>query len=328
MNSAQHSELERALINNWQGGFPLTPRPFAEIAATLNHREEEVLATLRRLLEQRTLTRFGPLYNAERMGGSLTLAAMQLPEKEFEAVAALVNDLPETAHNYRRDHALNMWFVLATDSPLAMEQSLQRIERESGYPVYAFPKEREYYLGLWFEIGANGERRTRSLHEPAPQPAFPLTPFDRAIVRHSQAGLPLTLDPWGDLATQLDSSRDQLLERIRALLASGAIRRIGLVPNHYQLGFCGNGMSVWDIPDAALDRIGQTLGNFDCVSHCYARPRHLPLWRYNLFAMVHGRDRKAVTVQIERIATHLGNDSRAHEILFSSALLKKSGMRV
>ncbi len=322
------SPLALSLINRLQGGFPLGPQPFAQAATALGCDQDVLIATLAELLNQGWLTRFGPLFNAERMGGGLVLAAMAVPDEMFDGVASRVNRFPEVAHNYRRDHRLNLWFVLATDSPAAIDETLHRIEAAAGLPVYSFPKEREFYLGLWLEIDADGERHTRSFSEQPLAAPKPLDALDRRIVAATQAGLPLVAEPWLQVAHQVGCSRDLLSERIQAMLASGVIRRIGVVPNHVRLGFRGNGMTVWDIPDERLDTVGRRIGELDFVSHCYSRPRHPPDWPYNLFAMVHGTDRAQVARKVAEMAHLIGPDSRAHDILYSSAVLKKTGLRL
>lgn len=145
---AKLDELDAALINRLQDELPLLPRPFAAIAAELGCSEDMVIARLQRLLAQGTLTRFGPLFQIERGGGLFVLAAMQVPEQRFDAVADLVNALPEVAHNYRREHALNMWFVIAVETPAQADSVCARIEALTGCAVLAFPKEREFFVGL------------------------------------------------------------------------------------------------------------------------------------------------------------------------------------
>ena len=140
--------LDRAIINQLQGGFPLCERPYAAVAEQLGSSEDEVLARVERLLQDRVLTRFGPMYHAERLGGGLSLVAMKIPPGDFERVAGIVNAMPEVAHNYAREHAFNMWFVLATETPEGQREALDRIERETGFPVYAMPKIREYFVEL------------------------------------------------------------------------------------------------------------------------------------------------------------------------------------
>ncbi len=141
-------ETDRAIINALQGGFPLCDEPYREAATALGLTEEELLARLKRMLESRVLTRFGPMFQIERMGGAFVLAALAVPEVRFQAVAQVLDALPEVAHNYRREHALNMWFVLATETPEGIAQAVHRIEQATGLTVHAFPKEREYFVEM------------------------------------------------------------------------------------------------------------------------------------------------------------------------------------
>ncbi len=147
-------DADARLVNHLQEGFPLVDRPFAAVAQPLGMSEDEVIERLRRLLAQGILTRFGPLFQIERAGGRFVLAAMAVPEDRFEAVAAQVNAWPEVAHNYRREHRLNMWFVVAAESPEAAQQALERIEDQTGLDVLAFPKEREYAVELKLDARA------------------------------------------------------------------------------------------------------------------------------------------------------------------------------
>ena len=140
--------IDARLIDRLHGGFPLDERPFASVAAELGLGEEDLIERLRRLLGLGVLTRFGPLFQIERAGGRFMLAALRVPEERFDEVAARVNALPEVAHNYRREHAFNMWFVLAAESPQGVDAAIERIERETGLPVLALPKEREYFVEL------------------------------------------------------------------------------------------------------------------------------------------------------------------------------------
>ena len=140
--------IDRRIINELHGGFPLSARPYAAVAARLGLDEDALIERLEALLDARVLSRFGPLFDAERLGGGLTLAAMQVPEERFEAVAEIVNGFPEVAHNYARDHALNMWFVVATEQPERIGAVLREIEAATGLPVLDLPKEEEFFLEL------------------------------------------------------------------------------------------------------------------------------------------------------------------------------------
>ena len=141
-------ELDRRIVNALQGGFPLCERPFQETASDLRISEEELLSRLARLLDEKTLTRFGPLYDAERLGGAFSLCAMSVPAADFDRVAALVNAHPEVAHNYERAHRYNMWFVLATHDSRKISSVISLIEKQTGYPVMNLPREEEFFVEL------------------------------------------------------------------------------------------------------------------------------------------------------------------------------------
>ena len=152
--------------------------------------------------------------------------------------------------------------------------------------------------------------------------------IDRQIITATQAGLPLTAEPYQSLAEQIGISADDLMQRLQFMQNSGIIRRIGAIPNHYKLGYKHNGMTVWDIEDESIDKLGKQIGELDFVSHCYHRPRHLPEWRYNLFAMIHSKTVAGAEEQIKQITTLLGSHCRAHEVLYSTRILKKTGLRI
>jgi DNA-binding Lrp family transcriptional regulator len=155
-----------------------------------------------------------------------------------------------------------------------------------------------------------------------------LDAVDLRLVAVTQGGLPLVTHPYRAIADKLDLDEADVIARLKRLMEEGAIRRIGVVPNHYALGYVANGMSVWDVDDAAVAGIGPRIGALDFVTHCYERPRHLPLWPYNLFAMVHGRSRDEVRSMVEEIATLIGDACRGHDVLFSTRILKKTGLRI
>lgn len=152
--------------------------------------------------------------------------------------------------------------------------------------------------------------------------------IDRAIVVATQQGLPLVARPYEAIAAQLNLDAGEVMARMRRMQESGVIRRIGVVPNHYAIGYRANGMTVWDVPDEHVDALGEQVGRLEFVTHSYRRPRRLPQWPYNLFAMVHGHTREEVQVQIEQIKALLGDHVRAHDVLYSTKILKKTGLRL
>lgn len=150
---------------------------------------------------------------------------------------------------------------------------------------------------------------------------------DRTLIDATQAGLPLTPEPYQTLAEQLNLSVEEVMRRLQAMQDKGVIRRIAAVPNHYKLGYRYNGMTVWNVPDDRIDALGEKIGRLAFVSHCYHRPRHLPDWPYNLFAMVHGKTQEEAEAQIKQIAEILGEYDLGHDVLFSTRILKKTGFR-
>lgn len=150
----------------------------------------------------------------------------------------------------------------------------------------------------------------------------------RRLVAATEAGLPLCVRPFAELGRRLGLSQEEILARFAGMIADGSVRRIAAVPNHYALGYHANGMSVWDVADESARECGRQIGALPFVSHCYLRPRHLPAWPYNLFAMVHGKNRTSVEAQVRRIAELLGEQQRAHAVLYSKRILKKTGMRL
>ena len=163
---------------------------------------------------------------------------------------------------------------------------------------------------------------------PESRTAAELDALDRRLIVATQAGLPRVPRPYDAIGGELGIGGDEVIARLRRMLDTGVIRRIGAVPNHYAIGYTANGMSVWDVDDARIDELGAKVGALDFVTHCYRRPRRLPDWPYNLFAMVHSQSRDDVATRVAEIAALLGEACRGHDILYSTAILKKTGLRI
>ena len=155
-----------------------------------------------------------------------------------------------------------------------------------------------------------------------------LDAIDRQLIVLTQSGLPLTEQPYLELAQQLSLSSEDVMQRLRVMQEHGVIRRIGAVPNHYKLGYGFNGMTVWDVEDEMIDVLGASVAELPFVSHCYQRPRHLPDWPYNLFAMIHAKTEQDANRQIQKVAELLAGHERSHQVLYSSRILKKTGLRI
>ncbi len=341
-DTAGLDRTDRAIINAYQGGFPVTPNPFEPATNALRERGIEITATellerIRTLDADGTLTRFGALINAAEIGGAATLVAMHAPEDRFEEITAMVNDHREVAHNYRREHPyLNMWFVVSVADPDAVDQVLESIERETGETTYNLPKQREFRVEAKFLLDGpipDGDVDCSALGpivEPTERKT--LTPDERDLVIEIQGGLPITLTPYADVAETLGVETEWVVRTIKRFNEEGKIRRVGVIPNHYALGYTENGMTVWNVPDELLETVGPEVAALEFVTHCYERPRHESVWPYNFFAMTHGRTEAESDRRIRRIKAimdehwDVGDDD--WDSLFSTEILKKTGIRL
>ena len=336
------ARLDRAIINAFQGGFPVVDRPFEPAAAALRDRGVDVTATALReriagLDDDGTLSRFGALVNAEAIGGTATLVAMHAPDDRFDEVAEAVNAHREVAHNYERAHPhLNMWFVVSVADEDRVAEVLDEIEAETGQETYNMPKQREFRVEAKFLVDgpvADGDvDLSGSGPDVTPTDRRALTPAERDLVVEIQGGLPITDTPYADVADAIGQEPAWVVETIKRFEQEGKVRRVGVVPNHYALGYTENGMTVWNVPDDMVDTVGPAVASLPFVTHCYRRPRHEGVWPYNFFAMTHGRseaesDRRIREVEA-RMAEYWDVDDDEWDSLFSTQILKKTGIRL
>ena len=327
---ADLDEVDAALIDGFQSGFPVEERPFRAVGEALGVSESEALARVERLRGRGVFRRFGAVLNPPVIGSS-TLAAVSAPEDRFEEVADVVNGYRQVNHNYRRDHAWNMWFVVTAGSRETRDRILDEIEARTGCDVLVLPMLTDYYIDLEFPV-VNDDRFAReSLAETAvnatrisEEATADLSALDRRLLLEIQGGFPLTLTPYADVADAIDASVDEVVDAVERLLASGCIKRVGCVVNHVVTGFDANCMVVWNVPDEELDARGEAVGRLPYVTLCYHRPRRPEQgWEYNLFTMVHGRDPEAVDSVVDELAAdHLPFE---HERLYSTETLKQTG---
>ena len=347
---ADLTALDRAIINAFQGGFPVTERPFDAAATALRERGVDVTGPelcerVRELDAEGILSRFGALVNAEEIGGAASLVAMHAPEERYEAIAETVNEFTAVAHNYEREHPhLNMWFVVSVadhpdpdkDGGDRVEEVLDEIEAATGQETYNLPKLREFHVGAKFLVDGPVPEGDVDLSElgpdVTPSDRGTLTPDERDLVVEIQGGLPITEAPYADVAAALDADIDWVIETIPRFEREGKVRRVGVIPNHYALGYTENGMTVWDVPEEVLDEVGPAVADLDFVTHCYERPRHAGVWEYNFFAMTHGRteaesERRIAEVR-ELMTEHWDVGANDWDTLFSTRILKKTGIRI
>jgi DNA-binding Lrp family transcriptional regulator len=320
------SDTQLRLIDGWQRGFPLDPAPYARIAMGLGVSELSVLGMLSELSRAGILSRVGAVV-APNTAGASTLAALAVPAGRLEEVAQLVNAEPGVNHNYEREHHFNLWFVVTGRDRRAIDDALDRIENQTGLEVLDLPLRTAYHIDLGFPI-RNGDtvRRTPKTTDFEAHGCGGICSDDLVLLQALENGLPIGPRPYAEIASKIGNAEEDVIERLQALVERGVVKRLGLVVHHRELGYTANAMVVWDIRDDRVDKVGETFAAFPFVTLCYKRERRRPQWPYNLFCMIHGRDRATVKTQIEDLRERAGNPPM--EILFSRRRFKQRGARL
>lgn len=315
--------LDFRLINEFQRDFPLEPQPFAEIAYRLCVDEETVLAALQRLRGEGVVSRVGAVFAPRRVGAS-TLAALAAPPAELESIAARVSGRPEVNHNYEREHRYNLWFVVTACDEDSLARALEAIEGDTGCQVISLPLEHEFYIDLGFDLAG-------VCKSPAPgrrignESARALSAIEKRLMGALQHGLDLVPRPFARLGEQAGLDEAETIATLKRWRGEGLIKRFGVVVRHHELGYTANAMVVWDLPDAEVERIGGLLAAEPEVTLCYQRRRHRPDWPYNLYCMIHGRERAGVERAVAALRERLGLGGHPHAILFSRRRFKQRG---
>ena len=264
--------------------------------------------------------------------GASTLAAMSVPEDELESVAEIVNSFGAVNHNYEREHDFNLWFV-ATEADLqTLQESLDMISAATGYDVMSLPMVKAFHIDLGFDLGfAHKSPETPASHKrtiaAGPVAVYEQTPFDEKVVSAIQSGLPVCSRPYRAIADNAGITEAELIRAISRLQECGTIKRWGMVVRHHELGYRANAMVVWDVPGDRLERVAAGLAKERCVTLCYQRPRCLPHWPYNLFCMIHGKDRQQVLDKISDLVNKQNLTDINHDVLFSRRRFKQRGAR-
>jgi len=320
------SALEYRLLNDFQRGFPLVPQPFRVLAEQLGAQEPEVLATLASLVASGKVTRIGATFAPGRIGAA-TLAAMAVPEKRLQEIALLISAFAEVNHNYEREHPYNLWFVITGSDSARVETVVRDIERAANCgPVLSLPLVEPYHVDLGFDL-AGREAPPRAAGRGGRARRVELKATEQALVAALQDGLPLVPEPYAALARRAVTSEQEVIATLARWIEDGVINRMGVIVCHRLLGFRANAMVVWDVPDGEVRAVGNRMARQPEVSLCYRRERQLPAWRYNLYCMLHGRDRVAVLAQIAALGVRCDLVSYPREVLFSNRCFKQRGAR-
>lgn len=315
--------LDRALLDDWQRGFPVTARPYTALAQALGTTEQGVIRRLQAKLDAGQITRVGATVAPNTISAS-TLAAVAAPESRIEEVAAIIGEEPGVNHSYLRENEWNLWFVATGPDRVHVDAALARIGRRSGLRVLDLPLVRPFNLDLGFSL--RGEATSRPV-TPPPDTSV-LQEGDRDIVQALTTGLPLTSRPYAEIGDRLGREMDDVLARIRTLIDARIIARLGVIVRHRALGWRANAMVVWDLPSAAIDRAGPMLAAQPGITLCYERRPVPGVWPYRLYCMIHARSRAEALDRLQSVAALPELADAPHLALFSSRCFKQTGAMV
>ena len=321
-------DRDKRLLNVIQADFPLVSRPFQDLGTPLQLAEAEVIDRIAALKKQRIIRQISAIFDTRSLGYRSSLVAMRVPPEKLEAAAAVVNSHPGVSHNYKRNHAFNLWFTLAVPPTSDLEWTVQHLHAMAGADsTRILPTLRLFKIGMQLDMeGRSGAERVDSRkagYSEARRPSAGrdgLRPIDIAAIRELQEDIPLIPEPYRPMAERMGVSEAVLFEVAAHLAAQGYLRRMAAVLYHREAGFRANAMGVWVVPPERADEVGQIMGSFKGVSHCYLRPTY-PDWPYSIFTMVHGQKARDCQEIISAISQATGITEYA--LLYSTKEYKK-----
>jgi DNA-binding Lrp family transcriptional regulator len=323
------NELDADLLNAVQWSFPLTATPFADLATRLERTEDEVISALRAAKDAGVLRQLSAIFDTRALGYSSALIAAKVDPDNIDAAAEVINAHPGVSHNYKRNHAYNLWYTLAVPPGEDFDAHLDELHRTSGATVTRkLPTLKLYKIGVKLDMtgktAANAKTEVLDHEKPERRPdmeAPVLSDREVAAIRIAQEDLPLVPRPFAVLAEKISLTEDELLAILHSFIDRKLMRRFAAVMNHRSAGFKANAMGVWAVPEDELDEVGPQMAGFAAVSHCYRRPTYED-WPYTVFTMVHGRTARDCEDTIDAIASETGVDE--YTLLWSIKEYKKT----
>ena len=318
-------ELDKRLLNLMQGSFPISPRPYQHVAAQAGIEEQEAMARVQHLLDERIIRQVTPIFDTRALGYSSMLVAAKVDADNPWRAANVINEHPGVSHNYLRNHEFNIWFTIATepDSPLGLDRTLEVLADIAGAEsVRQLPTLKLFKIRMDLEMEGGTEQLAKSVEavEPVETEPQPYDEFDRAVIRASQGHMPVIPEPYAPAAERLEIPQEQLLAHLEQMCERRLLRRVAAILFHRRAGFSANGMGVWKVPDERIMELGPRMAAFRGISHCYQRPTYAD-WPYSIFTMAHGRSKEECDAILDSIATETGITGRS--TLYSSTEFKK-----
>jgi DNA-binding Lrp family transcriptional regulator len=318
---------QKRLLASVQEEFPLTTRPFHDLAVKVGLAESEVLKIIQLLKEQEVIRQISAIFDTRCLGYQSSLVAMRVDSKREDEAAETINGHPGVSHNYRRNHAFNIWFTVAVppNSRLGLQKTVDLFHALSGAEsTRPMPTLKLFKIGVNLDVTGDRPTDQRSApqytEEMRHRPKNEITSAEVELIRILQEDMPVVSKPYQVLADQIGISEAELFAMAGRLMKEGKLRRFAAVLNHRKAGFVANAMGVWDVSSEEILKIGNQMGSFSAVSHCYQRPVY-PDWPYSIFTMVHGRNKEECDKILETISQTTG--ITRYEALFSTKEYKK-----
>jgi len=320
------SNIDRKLVELLQAECPLTKHPYADVGLGLGISEEEVIAQIKQLKADGIIRQIGAVWAAGKLGYKTTLVAMRVAENHMDKAAQLLIKHPRISHAYERNHYYNLWFTLATLATNDIEAELPELaEPIKAEAFFSLPAVTTFKLRTHFALGGDGQAEAPANHKVGVrEQKAKLSSSDGMVINELQQDLPLVPHPFADMSARLGMAEDKFLSWCQSLKQRGIMRRFGAAVNHRKVGFKANAMTCWVVPPEKIDVAGRKLALLKEVSHCYERKTN-PLWRYNLFAMIHGRTKEACQEIASKVSAETGLTD--YVMLFSTREIKKTRIK-
>jgi DNA-binding Lrp family transcriptional regulator len=318
-------DLDKRLLNLMQGRFPIAPRPYEAVAKAAGISEDETIARVRHLIDQRIIRQVTPIFDTRALGYSSMLVAAKVdPENPWRA-ANIINAHPGVSHNYLRNHEFNIWFTIATEpgSPLGLEGTLGVLAELAGAEsIRQLPTLKLFKIRMDLEMEGGTETLAASVEaaEPAETEPQPYDETDIAVIKALQGSMPVVPEPYAPAAAAVGMPAEDFLAHLDGMRERKLLRRVAAILFHRRAGFSANGMGVWKVPDNRIMELGPRMAAFRGISHCYQRPTYED-WPYSVFTMAHGRSKEECDAILDSIAESTGIDERS--TLYSSTEFKK-----
>jgi DNA-binding Lrp family transcriptional regulator len=318
-------DLDRRLLNLMQGRFPLVARPYAAVAQAAEIPEDEVLARVGRLVDERIIREVTPIYDTRALGYASMLVAAKIDADNPHRAAKIVNSHPGVSHNYLRDHDFNLWFTLAVepDSELGLQGTIDVLQRLTGAEsIRQLPTLTLFKIRMDLEMEGDTDALSAAAEAAPPAETEP-QPYDERdieVIRATQGHQGVIAEPYAEPAKRLGMDVDELLAHMEGMIERRLLRRVAAILFHRRAGFSANGMGVWNVPEAEILETGKRMASVRGISHCYQRPTY-PDWPYSVFTMAHGRSKEECDAILDSISEMTGITERA--TLYSSTEFKK-----